>query len=123
MIFVLKNDEKKIFEKKDLIAANVAICSLLLVIVRLTIWFFFNANMMFFFLVFFACKIDLKNYMLFNLFFSSIFILHWNDQTKWFFSQLTHFRFSIDVLQMFLLWEFAQIAQRRLYLHDLFICW
>ncbi len=44
-------------------------------------------------------------------------------KTRWFFLQLTHFRFSIDVLQMFSLWELAQIAQRRLYLHDLFICW
>ncbi len=41
---------------------------------------------------------------------------------KWFLSQLTHFRLSIDVLQTLSLWKFAHVAQRRLYLHDLFIC-
>jgi hypothetical protein len=37
MISVLKNDENFFFEEKDLIAANVAICSLLLAVARLTI--------------------------------------------------------------------------------------
>ncbi len=35
---------------------------------------------------------------------------------------MTHFRLSIDVLQTLSLWRFAHAAQRRLYLHDLFIC-
>jgi hypothetical protein len=37
MIFVLKNEENFFFEKKNLIAANVATCFLLFAVARLTI--------------------------------------------------------------------------------------
>jgi hypothetical protein len=72
------------FEMNDSIATIWTICTQLLLVFSSAQWCFFDANAMLFFRVSSECKIDLKNHMSFNLFFFSIFILHWNDQTKWF---------------------------------------
>ncbi len=67
-------------------------------------------------------KIDFMRHISKILFFFAILILHWKNQIKWLFSQLTHFLLSIDILHAKSLCDSEQIEHRFSYRQILSIC-
>jgi hypothetical protein len=69
----------------------------------------------------FKCKMSLAFQISFSLFSSFLRILHWNDQTKCLFEQLTHFLLFVVIVHVTLLCASTHKAHFLLYLYILLI--